>query len=229
MRANGPSVFRYGPDRNYSRRMTGRPRSAHIDDAVLEAVVEVLLEVGYGRLTVEAVARRAGTTKPAIYRRWPDRRDLALAALTRYLGADGEPPAPDSGCVVCDLVDGLGVFLAASRRVPPGVLGSLLADCPDGSAPRVAFMNALFDPPRHLVGTVVKEAQERGDLRADLDRDLVVDLLGSLVHYRALYGHAPTDCEAVEASVVTLLRGLAADGPALTTRKADHHHNGLTT
>jgi AcrR family transcriptional regulator len=206
--------------------MTGRPRSAHIDDAVLGAVVAELNEAGYGRLTIESVARRAGTTKPAVYRRWPSRQQLVLAALTRRRP---ERRVPNSGCVVCDLVEGVGVFLDAHDGLPPDVLGSLLADCTDRPALRVQFMNTVFEPARFVLGEVVDRALARGDLRPDLDRDLAVDLLGALVHYRVLYGHARADGEAVEAAVVTLLRGVAGDFPALAGRRTDHRHSGLTT
>jgi AcrR family transcriptional regulator len=195
---------------------TGRPRDPHIDAAVLDATVEVLDEVGYARLTLEMVARHAGTSKPSIYRRWPDRQHLVLAALERQLG---EPRPPDSGCVVCDLVAGAGVFLTACKRMPAGVLGSLLADCAGRPELRTEFMARLFAPPRRAVGDAVDRARARGELRADLDRELAVDLIGSLVHYRALFGHAPADTPAMAVAVTTLLRGMAA------TRIRDHGHD----
>lgn len=199
---------------------SGRPRDPHIDGAVLDTTVEVLAQVGYAGLTLEAVARRAGTTKPAIYRRWPTRQALVLAALRRRLG--GTPRVADSGCVVCDLTGGVGVFLAAFRRMPPGVLAALLADCKGDH--RDTFMTQLFEPQREAVSRIVDRARDRGDLRADLDRGLVVDLLASFVHYRALFGHAPTDADDVEAAVTTLLRGMAADHRELAGRKPDHEH-----
>jgi AcrR family transcriptional regulator len=200
----------------------GRPRDPRIDDAVLEATVDVLSQVGYAQLTMEAVARHARRTKPSIYRRWSNRQELVLAALIRRLDPGTLRP-PDSGCVVCDLAEGVGVFVTAYRRMPPGALAALLAECtgPD----RTAFMAKLFEPPRTLVGTVVDRARARGDLRDDLDRDLVVDLLGSLVYYRALFNHAPTDAET---AVKTLLRGMAADYGELAGRELDHDH-GLTS
>src|SRR5262245_42615231 len=176
---------------------TGRPRDPHIDGAVLGAVVDVLTRVGYGHLTLEEVARRAGTTKPAIYRRWRTRQQLVLAALARQLEAQALP-ALDSGCVVCDLGDAARVFLAACDRVPPGVLGALLADCAGLPDLRTTFMARLFAPPRQAVGDLVDRAKARGDLRADLDTGTAVDFLASLVHYRALFAHAPTDDTAIE-------------------------------
>jgi AcrR family transcriptional regulator len=190
----------------------GRPRNPEIDAAVLRATLAVLDEFGYGRLTLEDVARRAGTTKPAIYRRWPSRQRLVLAALGRRLGG---AKAPDTGCTLCDLDECLKVFVAAFRRMPPDVLGPLLADCAGDRELRAAFMTTLFEPPRAAVREALERAYARGDLRDEVDLELILDLIGSLVHYRALFGHAPTSDVEIERAVEALLRGIAIDYPSL--------------
>jgi AcrR family transcriptional regulator len=172
----------------------------------------VLDESGYTRLTVEEVARRAGTTKPAIYRRWPNRQRLVLAALGLRLG---EAHAPDTGCTLCDLDECLKVFVGAFKRMPPEVLGPLFADCAGDRELRSAFMTTLFEPPRAAVKETLDRAQARGDLRGGADLDLVLDLLGSLIHYRALFGHAPTSDAEIESAVEALLQGIATDYPKL--------------
>jgi AcrR family transcriptional regulator len=190
----------------------GRPRDRQIDAALLEATRAVLDRSGYGRLTLEEVARHAGTTKPAIYRRWPSRQRLVLAALGARLG---EARAPDTGCTLCDLDECLKVFVAAFRRMPPDVLGPLFADCAGDRELRAAFMTALFDPPRAAVRETLDRAYARGDLRDNVDLDLILDLIGSLVYYRALFGHAPTSDVEIERAVEALLQGIAIDYPSL--------------
>lgn len=190
----------------------GRPRDQRIDAAVLNATLGVLKRSGYGGLTLEEVARSAGTTKPAIYRRWPGRQQLVLSALGRRLG---ETKAPDTGCTLCDLDDCLKLFVAAFRRMPPDVLGPLYADCAGDRELREAFMTALFDPPRAAVRETLDRAAARGDLRDDVDLDMVLDVIGSLVHYRALFGHAPTSNIEIERAVEALLQGIATDYPRL--------------
>ncbi|MBF9129371.1 TetR/AcrR family transcriptional regulator [Plantactinospora sp. S1510] len=190
----------------------GRPRDPQIDRAVLDATLAVLDEVGYVHLAFEEVARRAGTTKPAIYRRWPGRPRLVLAALAVRLGA---ARTPDTGCTLCDLHEGLTLFVALFDRIQPEVLGPLLADCAPEPDLRQRFMTTLFDPPRAAVARMIDRATARGDLRTDLDRDLVLDMLGSLVHYRALFGHAATGDADIDRAVEALLRGVATDYPAL--------------
>jgi AcrR family transcriptional regulator len=197
----------------------GRPRDPGIDEAVLAATLRLLDEDGYARLTLDAAARGAGTSKPAIYRRWGTRQRLVLAALSSRLG---EPSAPDTGCTLCDLDECLKVFVAAFRRIAPDVLGPLLADCADDEALRGEFMRALFDPPRAVVREALDRAHARGDLRPDVDRELVLDLIGSLVHYRALFAHAPMSDDEIERAVQTLLQGIATDFPALLDHSRRH-------
>ena len=193
-------------------RPVARPRDRQIDAALLEATHSVLKRSGYGGLTLEEVARSAGTTKPAIYRRWRGRERLVLAALGERLG---QARAPDTGCTLCDLDECLKVFVAAFRRIPPGVIGPLYADCAGDRELRKAFMTALFDPPRAAVKETLDRAAARGDLRDDVDLDLVLDLIGSFVHYRALFGHAPTSDVEIERAVEALLQGIATDYPRL--------------
>ena len=200
------------PDAPISDARAGRPRDRQIDVAVLKATLAVLDESGYGGLALEQVARRAGTTKPAIYRRWPTRQQLVLSALGRRLG---EAHAPDTGCTLCDLDECLKVFVAAFRRMPPGVIGPLYADCARDRELRAAFMTNLFDPPRAAVRETLERAQSRGDLRDSVDIELTLDLIGSLVHYRALFGHAATNNMEIERAVEAILQGIATDYPRL--------------
>lgn len=190
----------------------GRPRDRHIDTAVLDATLAVLDQVGYTALSFEDVARRAATTRPAIYRRWSGRPRLVLAALAVRLDV---AEVPDTGCTLCDLGEGLGVFITAFSAIRPDVLGPLLADCTGDPELHAEFMAILFDPPRAAVARMLDRATARGDLRSDIDRELILDMLGSLIHYRTLFGHAPTSDTEVEHAIEALLAGIATDYPAL--------------
>jgi AcrR family transcriptional regulator len=201
-----------GPNLAAQGARVGRPRDPQIDAAVLDATLAVLDESGYGRLTLEEVAQLAGTSKPAIYRRWRNRQLLVLAALSVRLG---DLRAPETGCTLCDLDECLKLFAAAFRRMPPDVIGPLFADCAGDPGLRAAFIRTLFDPPRVAVKETLDRAYARGDLRAEVDRDLVLDLIGSFVHYRALFGHARTTPAEIERAVDALLQGIATDYPQL--------------
>jgi AcrR family transcriptional regulator len=193
----------------------GRPRDTAIDDAVLAATLDALGVDGYGGLSLTAVARAAGTSKPALYRRWPTRARLVLAALERRVHA---VDPPNTSCTMCDLAECLGLFVTAYEKLPPGVLAPLLAEADGEAGLRDEFMARLFDPPRDAVRRTLTRARDRGDLRRDMDLTLTVDVLASFICYRAMFGHAPTTPGEVESAVETILQGVAADYPALLAR-----------
>src|SRR4029450_9296386 len=126
--------------------------------------------------------RHPTTSKPAIYRRWRSRQRLVLAALAVRLG---DMRAPDTGCTLCDLDECLRLFVAAFRRMPPDVIDPLFADCAGDRELRATFMGTLLDPPREAVKATLDRASARGDLRDEVDLDLVLDLIGAVVHYQA--------------------------------------------
>src|SRR5581483_9265964 len=80
----------------------GRPRSAEVDRAILDAALELLVEHGYGGVSMEAIATRAGVGKAAIYRRWSNKAELVVDAL-REAGC-ATMPMPDTGDVRADLI-----------------------------------------------------------------------------------------------------------------------------
>ncbi|MEV1114790.1 TetR-like C-terminal domain-containing protein [Actinosynnema sp. NPDC049800] len=164
--------------------MAGRPRNAEIDRALARATLDLLQEVGFDALALDAVAARAGVSRPALYRRWPTKLHLVAHVLL----TDVVPMTdPDTGSAREDLlrlatalVDGLSwVVLAvhAEARRVPGLVDGFLAD-------------------RHaLVDEVVRRGVARGELRAGVDPELVRDLLfGPLVyHWLATDGRRSPD------------------------------------
>lgn len=117
------------PDRDERPRATRR-RGATLDQAILTAAAEELAEVGYARLTMDSVAARAGTSKTVIYRRWPSRAALSVAAY-RQMVQDTASEAPDNGDLRADAMD-LLVRVNARMSSPSGhVLRELLSGLQD--------------------------------------------------------------------------------------------------
>jgi AcrR family transcriptional regulator len=207
----------------------GRPRDPAIDAAVLAATVETLRESGYAGLALEKVAARAGTTKAAIRRRWPARQQLVIDALASVLVT---PPVPDNDCTRCDLHQSVRLLAEVlERRLPPGVLAPLVADCSSDVALHRRLIDTLVQPSRGAAAVAVRRAVDRGDLLPDVDPELFVDLLASVVYQRALFGGAPVDEPAARRLVDLLLRGVAVDFDRLVRisrlphadRRAHHH------
>ncbi|MEU6737336.1 TetR/AcrR family transcriptional regulator [Streptomyces physcomitrii] len=204
----------------------GRPRDPAIDAAVLEAAVGLLGEAGYAAFAMEKVAARAGTTKAAIRRRWPVRQRLVIDALASVMVA---PPVPDNGCTRCDLHQSVQLLAEAlEKRLPPGVLAPLLADCAAEPELHWQLVEKLITPSRSAAATAVRHAVDRGDLLPGTDPALLTDLLASVVYQRALLGGAPVDRAGARTLVDLLLRGVAVDFARLVRiseeRDRDHRH-----
>lgn len=201
----------------------GRPRDTQIDDALIAATLGMLDEKGYWEISVEAVARAAGTSKPAVYRRWSGRPALVLAALADRLDV---PTPPDTGCTLCDIDESFGIFLAAYRTISPESLGSLYAECAQDPELRAEFTRTLIEPARTAVARSLDRAIARGDLRESVDRELLLDMVASLVHYRALFGPEHLSRKDAGDAMEILLQGAAADYARLLahSEQLEHEH-----
>ncbi|WP_410567195.1 TetR/AcrR family transcriptional regulator [Amycolatopsis sp. cmx-4-61] len=192
-----------------------RRRDDRIDHAVLAAVSELVREVGYSALTMEAIATRAGTTKPAIRRRWRSQQQLVVAAMARDRVGVVEI---DTGCVHCDIVghlDALRAGLAdpALSRVLPG----LLADLADDPQLREEFLAVVWEPRRQACLVSLRGAQERGELNQLGDLDLLMDLFAGPIVFRALFHPAEMGPDFAELVTHAVLAGVGgAETPHCT-------------
>jgi AcrR family transcriptional regulator len=202
---------------NQETRPTGRPRDSRIDHAVLAATTDLLAEVGYSGLRWETVALRAGTTKPAIRRRWPSQRHLVVDALASTVGT---APTPDTGCTYCDLVAGIGTLTSAfTTTIAATVLPSLVADLHADPELRKSFLERFFHPRRASTAAAIERGIARGDIRPDVSVDLLLDLLPATTYYRLVFAHLPITPELSEDVVALILSGVA------TPRLLDEHRS----
>ncbi|MEC3992444.1 TetR/AcrR family transcriptional regulator [Actinacidiphila sp. DG2A-62] len=183
-----------------------RQRDERIDRAVLAAVAALLREVGYPALTMEAIAQRAGTTKPAIRRRWRNQKHLVVAALAEERTGVVEI---DTGCTSCDLVGHLEALRAAMADPAFGhVLPALTADLADDPELRDDFLAVVWQPRREACAVSLRKGEARGDIRAGLDVDLLLDLFVAPVVFRALFGHRELEQSFVRDVVSAVLSGV---------------------
>ena len=173
-----------------STRAPGRPRSADADQAIVRATLEVLLEEGFRGLSVEAVRQRAGVGKATIYRRFPD-KDALVAAAIRSLHRGFEEP-PDTGSLIEDIEVIWREAYAADPRMT-SFAPRLLADAANDPEMHAIFRAALIEPRREYLGAILRRGVERGELRDDVDLDVVIDLIAGPYIYRLLIdGGDPT-------------------------------------
>jgi AcrR family transcriptional regulator len=197
----GDAAARPGPP----ARAPGRPRSARVDEAILSAARAELAERGYARMSVDAVAARAGVSKPTVYLRHPTKADLATAAIAS-MRAESRP-AP-TGDVRADLIAHLRLLRAGLER-PYGMatLGTVLAEEHETPELLALFRERLVKPRRRELRAVLEAARERGDLCADANLDVAVSALVGAFFARYLAGES-LGGRFVSALVDTVLDGL---------------------
>ncbi|WP_371776696.1 TetR/AcrR family transcriptional regulator [Streptomyces sp. NBC_01438] len=184
-------------------------RSESSRRATLEAALDLCTERGYGRVTVEAIAARAGVSKKTIYRWWPSKSAVLLEAFTEALVQAA--PSADTDDIAADLrthVNGaVGVL-----SVPPfgpayaGILSELHHD--DELAETVRTQ--LIEPRFEEVVVRLRVAQERGQIPPGADLRLAVEMLYGPVYYRHVLRKPMQDPEAVGLLVDYVLRSLGA-------------------
>ena len=159
----------------------GRPRESRVDDAVREAVITLLGEVGYAGATIGRIARRAGVGRGALYRRWRSKPELVFAAAVHGVAL---PEPPDGGNLEADLTALAHRIWAlagsdAARAAMPAVALELRAD----PALAGALEERLFAAERAYVETILARARDRGELVGRPDAELVrLLLVGPLLH-----------------------------------------------
>jgi AcrR family transcriptional regulator len=190
-----------------------RRRGAELEQAILDAAWAELHDVGYAAFTIEAVAARAGTSKPVIYRRWSSRAALVIAAWARNVPV--KPGTPDTGALRSDL---LALFTRIARQADT-MMSETIAGVM-GEAFRHPEVIALLrerleaSPLSGAIGTIVRRAVDRGELppvrlpaRA---KRLPVDLIRNESMTCGTSITRETITEFVDDVYLPLLRGLAS-------------------
>ncbi|CAN5746405.1 N/A [soil metagenome] len=188
------------------RRRPGRPRDARADEAIVNAVLELLVEVGFGGLTIDAVAHRAGVGKATIYRRWDGKEQLVLDALSTEQTSQ---VVPDTGTLRGDLralYEPMSEPVAqqATIRLMPALAAEAAVN-PALSERLGAFVSGRRSPAR----IILQRGQERGEARPDLDVDLCIDLLTGPLLYRMVFRSAEVDVQTVHETIEMVLRSIA--------------------
>jgi AcrR family transcriptional regulator len=186
----------------------GRPRDPRIDAAVLDATVELLAETGYAGLLVTGIAKRAGTSKPAIYRRWPSKAHLVHEAVFPIGAATA---IPDTGSPREDLREMVRRTMAvlttpAARAALPGLIGEMAAD--------PTLHSALLERFAGLIGGGLAEWLERsvgrGEVRPEATATDLAEAIAGLTLIALLTRGADLDDSWIERTTTLLLKGISA-------------------
>jgi AcrR family transcriptional regulator len=193
---------------NYPRLVRGRPRDEEADTAILDAALALLAQTGYGGLRMEAVATRAGVAKTTLYRRWPDKLSLTIAALERL----PELPSVDTGSLSGDLqAIRAGVLALFETTRLAGVLPALAAERVRGSS--AAAKIEAYVRKRYWPWVVaIERAIARGELpRAESgDPVLIADLFAGVLIQRVFFTGGRIDEPTWQTVIDIVVNGLGA-------------------
>src|SRR5574342_17534 len=192
------------PPATSSAPSAGRPRSEEAHKAILDATLELLVEVGFSALTVEGVAQRAGVGKATIYRRWPSKLPLVSEAFGQLPGLE----EADTGDLASDLEHMLRSYLRTYHATPLGAVVPSLA----GELPHNPELMELFAPVvrarRQPLIRALERAAARGEIPPDLDLDLAADLIFGPITVRTFFTAAKLGPRIVRPIVEMALEGI---------------------
>ncbi|MCG8925415.1 TetR/AcrR family transcriptional regulator [Lentzea sp. DG1S-22] len=181
----------------------GRPRDASRDDALRQAALEVMAEVGYRALTMDAVAARARAGKATIYRRWESKLDLVIDTCTQL--ATQNLAAPDTGSLAGDLREFLSSFAAFLSGPIGKAAQALVGELPHEPELAAAFRETFLISQRDVLRGILDRAADRGELKADAPRGMAVEIAGAALIYRLMLTGDPLDEPFVEKVVEQVL------------------------
>ena len=187
----------------------GRPRDPSTEDAILRAALDGLAELGYDRLSMDEIAARAHAGKGALYRRWPSKAALVVAAVMAWRERAAPITVPDTGSLSGDIaamVAAVPDFDEAAARQMAVIVGLASAAMRDPEL-RSALADNLLARPRQLFRAVLDHAVARGEIAGDRELDLIPDIVIGLNMLRILVGETP-DREYVSRVLTTIIHPL---------------------
>jgi AcrR family transcriptional regulator len=199
--------------------VTGEPgrrrrRGGELEAQIREAVFAELAEAGYRGLSMQGVARRAGTGKAPLYRRWPNKQQMLIDVLAHQPPGSGEPPA-DTGQLRGDLLQILTQMASAMAGPVGRSLYALIVEMVlqrEGN-PRVAeaIIETLLEPRLDAITAALRRAAKRGEIRPGAVTGLLAQTGPALViHQQMHYGTPPSEAEVTEIVDRVLLPALGA-------------------
>jgi AcrR family transcriptional regulator len=188
------------------RRGRGRPRDPETDSKITRAAAELLLLRGFDKTTVDEVAARAGVGKATVYRRWPSKEDLAVAAMETLYSA--EFPEPDTGSIEGDLAANYRSFIAFANT-DTGLAYLRMSITESLRDERIAALyRSSTERRENDARASLRRAIERGEVRPDADIDTAVQYLSGIVTARVILGRPLPQLEDVDTLVQFTLRGI---------------------
>lgn len=182
---------------------SGRPRSIHADQAILQATLDLLAEVGYENMSIEAIASRAGVGKTTIYRRYTSKEELVADAIESLRD---DVVIPDTGSFWGDM-DILINNAAKKIDSPLGRQTLALIISTASSNPQFAevYWTKYTKLRREALSKVLERAKSRAEIHKNADIELIIDLLSGSLYYALIFKPITEPVEAYMRRTMNLL------------------------
>lgn len=177
-----------------------RRRGATLEEAIVRAAIDELMDSGYAGLTMDRVARRAGTNKNAIYRRWPNRAALGLAAYRRLAAA--VPPLPDTGRLRSDALELLRRANSTWSSPLGGILRALLAGARDDPQLLAQIQENAADGGSAAWLAVLERAVARGEAKLEALKPRVASVPIALLRNEFVIGGYPAVADSILVEII---------------------------
>lgn len=183
--------------------MKGRPRDSKRENAIAEAAIFLVQEVGYERCTVEAIAHKAGVSKATIYRRWKNKEEVIANAIACH--AFSQTPSIDTGNLRDDLVE----LLLAKVKVLKGPDGAVIASVMSAAKmdPELAkaIPHSVRDGEIQVHEAILERAIKRGEISPKANLELLAEITPAIMTYRIFMSQQPVNRKFIEALVDDVL------------------------
>lgn len=184
----------------------GRPRSASVHQAILEATLQLVFEVGFRTLSMDTVATKAGVGKMTIYRRWPNKAALVMDAFLTTVGPG--TGFPEAASAVESIRLQMRLQAKAFRSRFGRLIKALLGEAQFDRELAEAFRDRWIMPRRRMARNTIERAIREGDLRPDIDPEAAIDMLYAPIYYRLQIGTGPISETYTDGIFEQVMRGL---------------------
>ncbi|MDJ0589038.1 MAG: TetR/AcrR family transcriptional regulator [Pleurocapsa sp. MO_226.B13] len=171
--------------KDLNQKTAGRPRSIKSQQAMLQATLELLGELGYEAMSIEAIASRAGVGKSTIYRRYKGKEELVADAIESIRQ---EVIIPDTGSLESDIdrliKSAAQITLNATGRQ---AVAMIIASAANSHSFAQIYWEKYLQPRRQAFAIVIERAKKRDEIKADLDADLLFDAMSGIMLYALIF------------------------------------------
>ena len=176
--------------------LIGRPRDVSRDVAIEKAAIELLREVGYERLSIEAVALRAHVSKATIYRRWKNKAELITDAVHHY--AFCKVPAIDTGTLRGDLIEIITEKVKTMKSADGQLFAGLMASSRTDSDLSDRMMKSMAEGAGSVHSAVLHRAIKRGEVPPSTTLDTFIEITPAVIAYRLFMSHQSVNRKFIE-------------------------------